>query len=100
MSTNKNNIQLLSRLWLQAVRDAALEDIHTAQIQFGLPLPFLEGLINLPIDRLLEISDSLTTLPFQPRLPQSLLMRLLNAPAEANLATVIQGVRQHARAID
>lgn len=99
MQPQKNNVQLLSKFWLQAAREAALEDISIAQVQFGLPQQFLEHLRDLPLDRLHQITETMSVLPFSPRLPHNLLMRLLREPGEANLATVIQGAK-HACAVN
>ncbi|OGT89276.1 MAG: hypothetical protein A2286_01990 [Gammaproteobacteria bacterium RIFOXYA12_FULL_61_12] len=93
MANKNNTVQILSRLFLLGAREAAAEDIEAAQIQFGVPVQFLERLLATPLDRVCQIVDSITVLPFQPRLPRALLMRMLDEPQEVNNAAVILGAR-------
>ncbi|MCG7871063.1 MAG: hypothetical protein JAZ11_03045 [Candidatus Thiodiazotropha lotti] len=95
MTTNKN-LQLLSRWYFIVARELANDDIQAAQTFTGLPRHFLTALCDADLDDIEKLNNSVSILPFKPRLPSHLLTRLLKSPKEVSDAAVILGVKSNA----
>lgn len=100
---NNRNIETLTKWYFSAAREAAMEDIVTTSIMYGLPEEFLEKLVSTSIAEMEEITSNIKVLPFQPRVNPLLLMKLLDSPSEAGSSIsdtlIVQGMSKNASPI-
>lgn len=86
------NIERVTQLYFLTAREMAIDDLDVAQTVTGLPPDFLALLRDMDLESIAKMVEKPIAIPFQPRIPPHLLLRLFKFPAEINDAVVLTGV--------